>query len=213
MEENSKKGTTTLGIVCKDAVVLAADKRASLGYLVANKAVDKIFDITDKIALTMAGVAADGQVLAKLLRAEMNLYKLNTNIEPNLKIAANLMSNVVFSQGKSFRPYIVQLILGGMESENKFALYTLDMLGSNIKERNYSSSGSGSPIAFGVLENGYVDDMTEEQGIQLAIGAMNAALKRDLATGDGIDIVVINKRGLKRIGKEKTNAMLKQKKK
>jgi len=211
MEENYKKGTTTVGVVCKDGVVMAADKRASMGYLIANKEVDKIFKITDKIALTMAGIAADGQKLAQFLRAEMELYKMNTGIEPSLTVASNLMSNILFGRAKSFLPYIVQLILGGEDEKGQFALYTLDPSGSNLKETKFNATGSGSPMAFGVLEDGYQEGIGIEEGIELAIRAMASALKRDMASGENVDVVVIDKKGFRKISKEKIAELLKVK--
>lgn len=211
MEEGFKKGTTTVGVVCKDAVVLAADKRASMGYLIATKEVDKIFKITDKIALTIAGIAADGQKLAQYLQAEMELYKMNTNVEPSLTVASNLMSNILFGRAKTFLPYIVQLILGGEDENGKFALFTQDPSGSNIKETKFNATGSGSPMAFGVLEDGYNENMSVDQGVELTIRAMASALKRDMATGEGVDVIVINKDGFKKVAKEKITEMLKVK--
>ncbi|MGC8940439.1 MAG: archaeal proteasome endopeptidase complex subunit beta [Candidatus Nanoarchaeia archaeon] len=197
MTTEAKKGTTTVGVVCKDCVVIAADKRVSMGYLISNKDFEKVFKISDQIALTIAGTAADGQMLAKLLKAEIDLYRLNTGLEPTLNIAASLMQNILFSQGKTFIPYLVQLILGGIDEQGDFALYTLDPLGSSIKETKYFATGSGSPMAFGVFEDSYKENLTEEEGVALAIRALTAALKRDMATGEGIDVVVISKKGFK----------------
>ncbi len=197
-----KKGTTTVGIVCKDGVVLAADRRATLGFLVSNKDVDKIFQITNKIAMTMAGSAADGQVLAKFLKAEMDLYRLNTGVEPSLTVAASLMSNIVFERAKSFIPYFVQLILAG-EDETEFVIYSLDMGGSNIKEKQYASTGSGSPMAFGVLEDSYRAGISVEEGVTMALKAISSAIKRDVFTGQGIDVVTIDKNGFRRLKTEK----------
>ncbi len=208
-EQKYKKGTTTVGLVCKDGVVIAADKRATLGFLIANKDVDKIFKITDKIAMTIAGSAADGQVLAKFLKAEMDLYRLNTRIEPSLTVAANLMSNIVFERAKSFIPYFIQLILAG-EDGKEFAVYSLDMGGSSIKERQYTSTGSGSPMAFGVLEDNYKEGISTEEGTKLAMKALSAAIKRDVFTGEGIDIVVIDKKGFKKIKRETLKAKTKE---
>jgi len=208
MEENYKKGTTTIGIVCKNGVILAADKRASLGYLIANKEVEKTFQITDKIALTIAGVAADGQKLAQYLRAEMELYKMNTGVEPSLTVASNLMSNILFGRAKTFLPYIVQLILGGKDDEG-YALYTQDPSGSNIKETKFHATGSGSPMAFGVLEDSYKEGLSVEEGVKLAIKALASALKRDMATGEGVDVVIIDDKGFRRLEKEKIAELLK----
>lgn len=211
MEENYKKGTTTIGVVCKDGVVLVADKRASMGYLIANKEVDKTFKITDKIALTIAGIAADGQKLASYLRAEMELYEMNTGVKPSLSVASNLMSNILFGRAKTFLPYIVQLILGGEDEKGTYALYTQDPSGSNIKETKFHATGSGSPMAFGVLEDSYKEGLSVEEGVKLAIKAIASALKRDMATGEGVDVVIIDNKGFRRLGKEKIAEMLKVK--
>jgi proteasome beta subunit len=204
MENQFKKGTTTVGIICNDCVVIGADKRASMGFLIANKNVDKIIPITDKIAMSIAGMAADGQKLAKYLKAEMELYEMSTGIPPSLTVAANLLSNIVFSKAKSFIPYFVQLILAGKD-DDEFSLYSLDMGGTNIKEQDYTSTGSGSPIAFGVLENSYKSGMSEEEGITLIVKALDAAMKRDMASGDGMSVFVINKDGTKKITQEQIN--------
>ena len=202
MEENQqRKGTTTVGIVCKDAVIMAADKRATMGYLISNKNVEKIFKISDNIGLTIAGFASDGQMLAKLLRAEMDLYRYNTGVEPSLTVAANLLATIVFERAKSYIPYIVQLIIGGIDENNEYALYTIDMGGSIIKENLYYSTGSGSPMAFGVLEDSFKEGMTTEQGVDLATRAMISALKRDAGTGEGVEVVIIDKKGYRKAEK------------
>jgi len=212
MEEGQqRKGTTTVGLICKDAVVMAADKRGSMGYLIASKDVDKILKITDRVALTIAGMASDGQMLAKFLRAEMELYKLNTGTDPNLTVAANLMANIIFEKAKSFIPYLVQLIVGGLDDGNEPALYSLDMGGSIIKEKQYYSTGSGSPMAFGVLEDNYKDNMTTDQAVELTVRAISAAMKRDCATGEGIDVIIIDRKGtFKRLDKEKVMSIAKK---
>lgn len=212
MEENQqRKGTTTVGIVCKDAVILAADKRATMGYLIANKDVEKILKISERLALTIAGYASDGQMLAKFLRAEMDLYRMNTSVEPSLSVAAHLLANIVFERAKSYIPYIVQLIIGGIDDKDEMALYTIDMGGSIIREKQYYSTGSGSPMAFGVLEDNYKENMTQDQTIDLAARALNAALKRDAGTGEGIEIVVIDKKGYRKVDKERIAAVIKAK--
>jgi proteasome beta subunit len=212
MPAKTKHGTTTVGVVCKDAVVIAADNRASMGYLIANKRCEKIFKISDWIAMTIAGNAGDGQMLAKLLKAEIDLYRLNTGIEPNIDVASSLMQNVLFSQGKSFIPYLVQLIIAGLDKENNFAIYTLDPLGSNIKETKFYATGSGSPMVFGLFEDSYKEDMSEDEGIQLAVRGIYTAIKRDMGSGEAIDVVVINRKGFKKLDKIPVETILKTKK-
>ena len=211
MEENQfKKGTTTVGLVCKDCVVIGADKRASMGYLIANRNMDKIIRITDKIAMSIAGSAADGQKLAKYLKAEMELYEMSVGIPPSLTVASNLMSNIVFGRAKSFIPYLIQLILAG-EDNGTYCLYSLDMGGTNIREDEYTSTGSGSPIAFGVLEDSYKKGMSEKEGVKVIIRALDAAMKRDMATGDGMSVYVINKEGIRKIEQKDIDEVIKGK--
>ncbi|MEK6923306.1 MAG: archaeal proteasome endopeptidase complex subunit beta [Nanoarchaeota archaeon] len=201
IQEGHKKGTTTCGIVCKDSVVLAADKRATLGFLIANKDVDKIFEVTSNIGITFAGSAADGQALAKLMKAEMKLYHLNTGVDPSLTVAASLTANVVLERAKSFIPYYVQLIMGGKDN-GEYSLYSLDMGGSIIKETKFTATGSGSPMAFGVLEDNFKENMTTEEGVKLAFKAINSAIKRDIFTGEGVNIIVIDKNGYRKVSPE-----------
>ena len=202
IEKQQKKGTTTLAVVCKDGVVIAADRRAAMGYLIASKTTQKIFKISKNIALTIAGAAADGQKLAEYLKAEMQLYRLSKDKEPTLTVAANMMSNIVFSRAKSFIPYFVQLILAGREENGSFAVYNLDMGGSMSKEIDYTATGSGSPMAFGVLEDDYTSNLVLQQGVDLARRALMAAIKRDIASGSGIQISVVDSKGYREVKTE-----------
>jgi len=202
IEREQKKGTTTLALVCKDGVVIAADRRAAMGYLIASKTTRKIFKISDYVAMTIAGSAADGQKLAEYLKAEMQLYRLSRDKEPSLTVAANMLSNIVFSRAKSFIPYYVQLILAGQEEDGSFAVYNLDMGGSTSKEVDYTATGSGSPMAFGVLEDDYTNNLSSQQGLDLARRALIAAIKRDLASGDGIQLVIVDGKGYREVKTE-----------
>lgn len=204
-----KKGTTTIGIVCKDGIVLAADKRASMGYLVAHKVTKKILKITDRIAMTVAGYVGDSQMLARYLRAEMQLYELTKGKKPSVKACSTLLAHILFANRMSFLPYYVQLLLAGYD-ESGFHLYSLDPDGGAIEDK-YVSTGSGSVIAYGVLEDRYKEDMDLKEGIKVAIRALNAALKRDLATGDGISLFTITKSGIKEYKKEEIEKLMKEK--
>jgi proteasome beta subunit len=131
----------------------------------------------------------------------MDLYRYNTGVEPSLTVAANLLATIVFERAKSYIPYIVQLIIGGIDENNEYALYTIDMGGSIIKEDQYYSTGSGSPMAFGVLEDSFKEGMTTEQGVEIATRAMISALKRDAGTGEGVEVVIIDKKGYRKADK------------
>jgi len=199
MNKNFKKGTTTVGIVCKNGIVLAADKRASAGYFIANKKMDKVVAINDTMAVTMAGLVSDAQLLTKLIRAELNLKELKTGKTPQVKEAANLLGGMLYSNVRrmSMIQSIVGFLLAGVDHEG-FHLYELGIDGSVTDCDDYCSDGSGSYLATGVLETLYQPGINVEEGIVLAKKAINAAVQRDLATGDGIDLFTIRKDGVKK---------------
>ncbi len=208
MEKNEtlKTGTTTVGILAKDAVILAADKRATMGYMVANKHVEKIVKINDYIAMTTAGSVGDAQTLARYLRAELELYENISNRKPSVKAAATLLANILFQGRMSFLPYYVQLILAGYDSKPR--LFSLDA-GGSVLEENYTSTGSGSPFAYGVLEDNFKENLSKDEAIKIAVKAVSAATKRDVFSGEGIDVWIINKKGIKKLTKEEVNKVLK----
>ena len=204
MEENInklvKKGTTTVGLVCKDGIVLVADKRSSAGYMVANKKEPKIHKISDYMAITMAGLVSDAQLITKLIRAELRLKKIRTSKEATVKQAANLLGGILYQNIRkmSMVPGIVSFLLGGKDNTG-FRLYELGIDGSITFRDDYCSTGSGSPYAYGVLETLYTPGMSTQQGIDVALKALNAALQRDMPTGDGIDVFTITNEGVKKI--------------
>lgn len=209
-EKKLKTGTTTLGIICKDCIVLAADQKATMGHLIASKNAKKVHEITNKMAMTIAGDVGDAQALIRLLRAEMKLYELAEKTLTT-KAAATLMGNILRGSYKSWMPEMVQLLLGGAD-ERGVQLYSLTPDGAVMDEDEYSFSGSGSVFAIGVLEDGYRKDMPMEDGINLAVRAINAARERDVFTGGkAIDVITITqKEGLKHVPKEKIEEMLKK---
>ena len=206
-----KTGTTTVGLVCKDGIVLAADKRATAGYLVADKKTQKIEQINDNIAVTMAGTVSDAQLLLKILKAELNLKSLRTYQEVKVKEAANLLARLVYSNIRKFStiPGIAQFLMGGRDSEG-FHLYDIFADGSVTEYDDFLSSGSGSVFALGVLETLYKKNMSVNDGVKLAVKSINAALQRDIATGNGIDVITITKDGFKRVFAKKLNMKIEE---
>ena len=194
MEEDVKKtGTTILGMVCKDGVVVATEHRATMGNLIAHKATKKLYKIDEHLALATAGLVGDLQVLARYLTAETNLYRLKRDAQMPVGSAATLMSNIL--NQRKFAPYYVQLILAGWDAQGGH-VYSLDAAGGSIPDK-YTSGGSGSPFVYGVMEDCYRDDMRTEDGIDLAIRAVSAAMGRDSASGNGIDVAVITEKEFK----------------
>ena len=197
MEEKdvTKTGTTTLGMVCKDGVVIATETRATMGTLIAHKATKKLYKIDEHLALATAGLVGDLQVLARYLNAEANLYRLKRDVKIPVKSAATLMSNIL--NQRKFYPYYVQLILAGFDNTGGH-VYSLDAAGGAIPDK-YTSGGSGSPYVFGVLEDSYEDDLSIDEGVNIAIRAITAAKNRDSASGGKINVAVISKDGFKEI--------------
>ncbi len=186
-------GATTVGVVCKDGVILSSEKRITYGYMVMSKMGRKIFKITDTIGAACAGLVADMQILIRQVGAYSKLFELEHNRKITVRTTAKTISNLLF-QRRLF-PYITQTIIGGIDDEGP-NLYVLDPLGSLIPDK-YATVGSGAEIAIGVLEAGYKEGLTLQEGRDLVFSAMKSALARDIASGDGIEILIISKDGIK----------------
>ena len=213
MTENDntmKTGTTTVALKCKEGIVLAADKRATAGNLIANKWVDKIFKIEDSMALTTAGTVSDVQLLVKLLQAELRLKRLRTGKKAGVKEAANLLAGMVYSNIRKYSiiPGISHFIFAGVDVTG-FHIYDIYPDGSISEADDFLASGSGSVFAMGVFETLYTDALNFEDCKQLALKGVNAALQRDSASGNGIDLVVITKEGVKKIMTKKVETGVK----
>ena len=203
MEKARKTGTTTVGLVCKDGVVLASDRRATMGYLIASKDIDKIYAIDEHIAMTIAGGVGDAQMLVRWMQSEVALYKLRFEKRITVEAAATLLANIL-SQSKYF-PFWVQILVGGIDE--KARVFSVDMLGG-ITEEKMTSTGSGSPVAYGVLEELYKEDVGIDENSAVAAKAVSAAMRRDAASGERVDLCIISKQGFKRLSKEEVKALL-----
>jgi len=195
-----KTGTTTVGIVCKEGIVLGADKRATAGFLIVDKKAEKIHKITDNLAVTIAGTISDIQLLIRIARSELSLKQMRKGEEISVKEAANLIGRLVYTNIRKFStiPGVSHFILGGKDSEGFYA-YDLFPDGTVTLIDDYVSSGSGSVMAFGVLDTMYKKNMSVEDGVKLAITAVTAALQRDAASGEGIEVVTVTKDGVNRV--------------
>jgi proteasome beta subunit len=202
-QKGVQTGTTTVGLVCREGIVLASDRRATMGYLIASKDIDKIYPISDNLAMTIAGSVGDAQTLIRWMTAEVKLYELKHERQISVEAAAVLLSNIL-SQYKFF-PFFVQLLLGGIDERPR--LFSVDMLGG-ITEEKMTSTGSGSPVAFGVLEELYGEDREIDANLPVAAKAVSAAMKRDAATGERIDLVTVTKAGFRRYDREDVKKIL-----
>lgn len=193
-----KKGTTTIGILCKDGIVLAAEKRATTGTFISNRKMSKVYKITDFLVITTAGTVSDVQLLSKLIKAELKLKQIRSKKESNTREAANLLGGLIYGNIRKFSliPGLTQFVMAGYDDEG-FHIYDLFMDGSVIDCDDYVASGSGSIVAYGVLEALYTKDLTLKEGVDLAIKSLNAAIRRDAASGDGVEVHTLTKEGLK----------------
>jgi len=200
VDQLTLKGTTTIGVVCKDGVILASDTRVTMGFFVAHKKGKKVYKIDDHLAMTISGVVADAQRTVDILKANSQLYKLNNGRPMPIRSAARLIANLLFSS--RFAPMIAQVLVGGVDDAGPH-IFSLDPFGS-LTEEKCVATGSGSPIAYGVLEDKYKEDMAIENLLPIVVRAVNSAMKRDAASGDSFDVSVIDDKGYRELGdKEK----------
>lgn len=199
-ENTLKTGTTTVGIKTKYGVVLVADKRATAGNMIVDKQVDKILPISDMMAVTTAGTVSDVQLLVKLIRSELRLKRISTGKEVSSRAASSLLSGMVYSNIRKMSaiPGISHFIFGGADNSGTH-LYDIYPDGSLVELDTFVGSGSGSPFAYGVLETNYKKDMSLDEAINLGIKAVNAAIQRDSASGNGLDVVTITSKGFERV--------------
>ncbi|MCC6056914.1 MAG: archaeal proteasome endopeptidase complex subunit beta [Desulfurococcaceae archaeon] len=189
--EKAYRGTTTIGIVFKDYVVLASDKKATSGIYIAHKNVKKIVKVNERIAMTIAGLVADAQALADFIRAEAHYYQILNGRPMSLRGMASLLG-LVLNEYKYF-PFIVQLILGGYDHYEGPKIFVIEPYG-DVTEENIAATGSGSPTAIGIIEAEYKPDLSIEDSIKLAVKAIASAIARDIFTGGiGVDVVTIGK--------------------
>ncbi|HSA38766.1 MAG TPA: archaeal proteasome endopeptidase complex subunit beta [Methanoregula sp.] len=208
--QESMKGTTTIGIVFAGGVILATEKRATMGYMIASKKAKKVYQVAERIGMTTAGGVGDAQQLARILTVECNLYQIRRSRTITVGASATLLSNYL-NQNRYF-PYYVQLLVGGVD-ETGPSVYSVDAMGGATKEEEIVATGSGSPMAYGVLEDRYRRNMSEEEAIDIAIRGLKSAMKRDAGSGEGIHVVVITKDKYEELGEDtlkkylaKTNA-------
>lgn len=184
-------GATAVGITYNDGVLLAAEKRVSYGNFVVNKNTKKTFNVTDHVGAACAGMVADMQVLVRQVGALSKIRKLETrrNVEPNS--VAKLMSVIMFE--RRYFPLLTQVVVGGVTT-GKPEIYTLDPLGSVLPDR-YAAVGTGAEMALGVMDAEFDENFDEEKATNLALKSIRSSIQRDSASGDGIDILIINKNG------------------
>ena len=198
------KGTTTVGVVCKDGVILASDTRVTMGYFIAHHRGKKIEKIDDHMAMTVSGVVADDQRVVDILRVNAQLYRLNTGRPMPISSAARLVSNLLFSS--RYAPLIAQVLVGGIDDTGAH-MFNLDPFGS-LTEEKCVATGSGSPIAYGVLEDKYKQDASVKEMLSIVVRAVDSAMKRDAGSGDSFDVSIVDKKGYRELNDKEKKSVL-----
>jgi|SRR3972149_5106956 proteasome beta subunit len=198
------KGTTTVGITCRDGVILGSDTRVTMGFFIAHHKGKKVYKIDDHLAMTISGGVADAQRVVDILKVNAQLYRLNLARPMPVNSAARLVSNLLFSS--RYAPLLAQILIGGMDDSGPH-VFSIDPFGS-ITEEKCVATGSGSPIAYGVLEDKYKQDATIKEMLPVVVRAIDSAMRRDAASGDNFDVSIIEKKGYRELSeKEKRNIM------
>jgi len=197
------KGTTTVGAVARDGLVLASDTRVTMGSLIVHKKGKKVYRIDDHLAMTISGVVADAQRTVEILRANSRIYRLERRGPMPVAVAARLASNVFFSH--RLYPLMTQIVIGGVDNSGPH-LFSLDPFGS-VTEEKYVATGSGSPIAYGILEERYREDLPLREVLPIVAQSVDSAMKRDVTSGDDFDVIIIDQTGYRELNAEEKKAL------
>jgi proteasome beta subunit len=197
-----KTGTTIIGIVCKDGIIMASDRQSTAGYIVMNKNSEKTKKINDYLIVSGTGMVSDIQRVAKILPAELRLKELRSRSRPSVKQAASLLTNISYYgiRQPSMIPQQAGFLIGGFNEDGSTELYSVEPAGSVVKVEDYDANfGSGMPYVLGLLERQYKKNINIKEGIELAKEAIKSSTQRDIGSGYGIDIFTITKDGIKKV--------------
>jgi proteasome beta subunit len=184
-------GTTTVALTCSDGVVLCTDTRVTAGYLyIAHRRGKKVHQIDKHVGVTIAGTVAEAQSMIDTLKYYANLYRLENEKPIPIKSLGRISANIFFQN--RYYPFIADFLIGGWDDTDGNVIYSVDFFGALTRE-DAVSTGSGSPVAYGIIEDQYRKDLKVDQVVPIAIQAVNAAIKRNAGTGDGFDVAVITK--------------------
>jgi len=197
-----KTGTSLVGIVCKDGIVMASDRQVTGGRsLVLNKDFQKTNPVNDYLVVSWAGMVSGAQRLSKLIAAELKLKELRSKSRPTIKKAANLVATIAYSgiRQPSMVPDIVDTFVGGFNEDGSCELYSVGADGSLIQIKNYIADGSGMVYILGLLERQFKSGISVKEGVELAVESIKSSTQRDVYSGHGIDVFTITKDGIKKV--------------
>lgn len=195
-----KTGTSLVGLVCKDGIIMGADRRSTAGNIVLNKNAKKVIPINEYIVISGTGVASDIDMLQKMIRAELRIKELRSKTRATVKEAANLIAMMAYKNIRQFSsiPFIAGTMVGGVNEDGTTELYTIEPAGTVTLVEDFDANfSSGMPYILGLLERQYKKEITIKEGIELAVEALKSSTQRDIASGNGIDVFAITKEGVK----------------
>ena len=218
MDEDLKKnilktGTSIVGVVCSDGVVMAADRQITAGSLVMSKREQKVFQVNNYLVAAGCGVAGDIQRVPKFLAAELKLKELKSKSRPTVRQAASLLNNISYNgiRQPSTIPQQAGFLISGFNENGTIELYSIEPAGSLIKVEDYDANfGSGMPFMLGYLERNWRKNLTIKEGINLVIESIKASTQRDTGSGHGIDVFTITKDGIKHVVKQTVESVYKE---
>ena len=199
-EDVLKTGTTTIGIRYKDGVVLATDQRATMGHIIAHSNVQKLYQLSDNLGMTIAGVVGDAQLMVRYMQSEIALYEMKKGAPMTVNAAATFVANAI-RQG-----FYLGLIVGGYDKTGGH-VFSIDGAGGYIED-NFMSVGSGSVFALGALQAASKEDLSKDEAVDVAVTALNSAVKRDSASGDGMLVAYIDAEGYHNVSNEEIRTRL-----
>ena len=199
-EEALKTGTTTIGIKLKDGVILASDQRATMGNLIAHSDVQKVYRLADNIGMTIAGVVGDAQLMVRYMQSEISIYSMKKGAPMTVNAAATFVANAI-RQG-----FYLGLIVGGYDKTGGH-VFSIDGAGGYIED-NFMSVRPGSVFALGALQAADKEDMSKDEAVDVAVTALNSAVKRDSASGDGMLVAYIDAEGYHNVSNEEIRTRL-----
>jgi len=206
-----KTGTSILGIVCKEGLIMAADRRVTAGNLIVSKNYKKVIKLNDYLVISWTGSVADAQRISKIVPAELRLKELRTKQRPSVKEAANLVANIAYNgiRQPTMIPFIAGTLVAGFNEDGTTELYSIEPAGSIMRVEDYDANfSSGMPFILGLLERQYKKDLSLKEGVELAIEALKSSTQRDNASGNGMDVFTITKDGIhKAVDKEITSEL------
>jgi len=210
-----KSGTSIVGIVCKDGIVMAADRRATAGNMIVAKNTQKVVQVNDYLVASGTGMASDIDMMQKLVKAELKLKELRSRTKPTVKEGANLVGMLAYSHIRQFTtiPFIAGILVAGVNENGTTELYTIEPAGTVMKVEDYDANfGSGMPFMLGLLERQYKKDMAVKEGVQLAVECIKSSTQRDTGSGNAIDVFTITKQGIQHVIKQRIEPEYKEEK-